>query len=376
MSSTHNPTASSQSFMNITNRNWDKLSSFQPKSQVLNQNQPVFHKTPNYNHYETFDSTPTKPANLQGRKIPSPEEFVKISSTHRWNSSVPTKEFKPQTLEVTTVPTTSPQILSGPTNIEEELTTQNLYKTELCRSFQETGNCRYGTKCQFAHGLSELRPVMRHPKYKTEVCKTFQTIGTCPYGKRCRFIHVPPTHQISNNQVFTKGAFIDEPFNSTNPNETPSLPVVSAFHVSPISALTVPSLVPSKPHTPPTETKPKTDRINTDDDNIPFQDDVVQDDDDDQKEFEDLNSSLFGTSAAFNYPYWGLNLQQVRGIAPSSDAFSTWSGIGKGGSLTGLSTLFTEPVHVSSFEPGCPNYPSERRLAIFQQICCAENATV
>jgi butyrate response factor 1 len=66
---------------------------------------------------------------------------------------------------------------------------QSLYKTELCRSFAETGTCRYGLKCQFAHGKEELRPVQRHPKYKTELCKTWASIGTCPYGTRCRFIH-------------------------------------------------------------------------------------------------------------------------------------------------------------------------------------------
>jgi len=73
--------------------------------------------------------------------------------------------------------------------IEEELSKQNLYKTELCRSFCETGSCRYGHKCQFAHGEHEVRPVMRHPKYKTEICKTFSNTGNCPYGNRCRFIH-------------------------------------------------------------------------------------------------------------------------------------------------------------------------------------------
>jgi hypothetical protein len=74
-------------------------------------------------------------------------------------------------------------------DIENELTKQNLYKTELCQSWMETGICRYGTKCQFAHGKDEQRPVIRHPKYKTEVCKTFSTTGQCPYGKRCRFVH-------------------------------------------------------------------------------------------------------------------------------------------------------------------------------------------
>jgi len=74
-------------------------------------------------------------------------------------------------------------------DIEEELTKQNLYKTELCQSWMETGSCRYGPKCQYAHGNDELRPVIRHPKYKTEICKTFSTTGHCSYGKRCRFIH-------------------------------------------------------------------------------------------------------------------------------------------------------------------------------------------
>jgi tristetraprolin/butyrate response factor 1 len=39
-----------------------------------------------------------------------------------------------------------------------------LYKTELCRSWEEKGTCRYGPKCQFAHGEEEIRKVSRHPK--------------------------------------------------------------------------------------------------------------------------------------------------------------------------------------------------------------------
>ncbi|MED6245321.1 hypothetical protein ATANTOWER_001616 [Ataeniobius toweri] len=63
------------------------------------------------------------------------------------------------------------------------------YKTELCRTFEESGTCKYGAKCQFAHGMDELRGLSRHPKYKTEPCRTFHTIGFCPYGARCHFIH-------------------------------------------------------------------------------------------------------------------------------------------------------------------------------------------
>lgn len=63
------------------------------------------------------------------------------------------------------------------------------YKTELCRSFQENGTCKYGDKCQFAHGHNELRNMMRHPRYKTELCRTFHAAGYCPYGPRCHFVH-------------------------------------------------------------------------------------------------------------------------------------------------------------------------------------------
>ncbi|KAF8446199.1 hypothetical protein L210DRAFT_3642460 [Boletus edulis BED1] len=75
---------------------------------------------------------------------------------------------------------------SGPSANNRKL---GLYKTELCRSWEEKGTCRYGAKCQFAHGEEELRSVARHPKYKTEICRTFWVSGACPYGKRCCFIH-------------------------------------------------------------------------------------------------------------------------------------------------------------------------------------------
>jgi len=67
------------------------------------------------------------------------------------------------------------------------------YKTELCRSYAETGQCRYGVKCQFAHGADELRPLARHPRYRTELCHSFHVNGFCPYGSRCNFIHSDAT---------------------------------------------------------------------------------------------------------------------------------------------------------------------------------------
>lgn len=75
----------------------------------------------------------------------------------------------------------------------------NLYKTEMCRSFEEVGFCKYGERCQFAHQESEIRRIDRHPRYKTETCRTFWEEGTCPYGKRCCFIHL----ERNNNTIDT-----------------------------------------------------------------------------------------------------------------------------------------------------------------------------
>ncbi|XP_075232845.1 tis11 zinc finger protein [Lycorma delicatula] len=78
---------------------------------------------------------------------------------------------------------------SDPTKAAALSVNTSRYKTELCRPFEESGSCKYGDKCQFAHGGHELRNLVRHPKYKTELCRTFHTVGFCPYGPRCHFIH-------------------------------------------------------------------------------------------------------------------------------------------------------------------------------------------
>ncbi|KAG0491156.1 hypothetical protein HPP92_008019 [Vanilla planifolia] len=73
--------------------------------------------------------------------------------------------------------------------VELEVYTQGMFKTELCNKWQESGECPYGEHCQFAHGIDELRPVIRHPRYKTELCRMVLVGDTCPYGHRCHFRH-------------------------------------------------------------------------------------------------------------------------------------------------------------------------------------------
>jgi len=91
---------------------------------------------------------------------------------------------------------TSPQALTpssrspgAPPCTPPAQTQTSRYKTEMCRTFEENGTCKYGEKCQFAHGTHEVRNVNRHPKYKTDLCRTYHSVGFCPYGPRCHFIH-------------------------------------------------------------------------------------------------------------------------------------------------------------------------------------------
>jgi butyrate response factor 1 len=68
-----------------------------------------------------------------------------------------------------------------------------LYKTNLCDTFEEFGECKYGDKCQYAHGKHELRakPVVVLPtSYKTVRCKKYWGKDSiCPYGTNCKFAH-------------------------------------------------------------------------------------------------------------------------------------------------------------------------------------------
>ncbi|KAL7641354.1 UNVERIFIED_CONTAM: hypothetical protein RMT77_008493 [Armadillidium vulgare] len=63
------------------------------------------------------------------------------------------------------------------------------YKTELCRSYQVHGYCKYGIRCNYAHGVTQIRIAYRHGKYKTRNCQSYHETGFCRYGARCSFIH-------------------------------------------------------------------------------------------------------------------------------------------------------------------------------------------
>ncbi|KAI6646770.1 Protein TIS11 isoform X10 [Oopsacas minuta] len=97
------------------------------------------------------------------------------------------------------------------------LQNQTRYKTEICRSYEESGICKYGDKCQFAHGQDEVRTTNRHPKYKTQMCRTFHSWGYCRYGPRCHFIH----NEDAETLDIARGLSPQSPSSPYSPNGSP-----------------------------------------------------------------------------------------------------------------------------------------------------------
>ncbi|CAD8152563.1 unnamed protein product [Paramecium pentaurelia] len=88
------------------------------------------------------------------------------------------------------------------------------FKTQLCRHFTQNGVCALAIRCQFAHGPQELRQNAQQPQsfpeqtiqtnaynkvqginpmivnYKTQLCKHFNPqTGQCKNGPTCTFAH-------------------------------------------------------------------------------------------------------------------------------------------------------------------------------------------
>lgn len=97
------------------------------------------------------------------------------------------------------------------------------YKTMLCKHFSSPKGCSFGEKCQFAHGMAELRsqggnnPMMggqmrpqqkRGPNpqnYKIVKCKYFERDGTCRYGTLCSFAHGDAELRKKSDNIMLQG---------------------------------------------------------------------------------------------------------------------------------------------------------------------------
>ncbi len=61
---------------------------------------------------------------------------------------------------------------------------------EVCRTFRNTGKCRFGDDCKFEHSAGEIIiPPRREARYPTEKCPRQAETGTCSRGRFCPFYH-------------------------------------------------------------------------------------------------------------------------------------------------------------------------------------------
>eukprot|EP00240_Pyramimonas_obovata_P005249 CAMPEP_0118935584 /NCGR_PEP_ID=MMETSP1169-20130426/15719_1 /TAXON_ID=36882 /ORGANISM="Pyramimonas obovata, Strain CCMP722" /LENGTH=409 /DNA_ID=CAMNT_0006878637 /DNA_START=505 /DNA_END=1731 /DNA_ORIENTATION=- len=76
------------------------------------------------------------------------------------------------------------------------------FRTRLCKYYSSRAPCAHGERCQFAHGVAELRVEAAieqqclPPGFKTRLCNNFLTRGSCPHSDCCHFAHGVPELRI------------------------------------------------------------------------------------------------------------------------------------------------------------------------------------
>lgn len=79
---------------------------------------------------------------------------------------------------------------------------EHLYKTEMCILMQETGKCRWGLHCKFAHTKTELRHRPRCAKFKTEPCHNYHDPEKeCRFGSKCQYYHDPSERRLPSGKL-------------------------------------------------------------------------------------------------------------------------------------------------------------------------------
>ena len=122
---------------------------------------------PRLNVSDDGSGTPSHPKNIINNRRRS-ESYAIYSTTTQ--NSLDESSYMDESYYYSQKPLQQHQLYPATLNVDKKIV---LLQTEMCRTFEETGNCKYRVKCQFAHDPSEIRNIPRHPRYKTEICKTF-----------------------------------------------------------------------------------------------------------------------------------------------------------------------------------------------------------
>ncbi|XP_047084205.1 putative zinc finger CCCH domain-containing protein 21 [Lolium rigidum] len=143
--------------------------------------------------YAAAPAPPLKPAEEAAARGGAPKSISIRSKCYLSQMNQPQGEAEAQRLRVRPPPPieeAAEDEAQGDGEVEVEAYRQGTHKTELCNKWEQ-GTCPYADRCRFAHGLHEMRPVIRHPRYKTLPCQMFVAASGCPYGHRCHFRHSP-----------------------------------------------------------------------------------------------------------------------------------------------------------------------------------------
>jgi len=103
------------------------------------------------------------------------------------------------------------------------------FKTEWCHYLLELAVCPFGNECTYAHSVSELRVIDRHPRHRTENCRDYCDEGYCPFGERCSFIHARESVEELHRQIFQSYQELAKIYNDCRPDIIITEDMIDAF---------------------------------------------------------------------------------------------------------------------------------------------------
>ncbi|XP_061346525.1 uncharacterized protein LOC133292166 [Gastrolobium bilobum] len=92
---------------------------------------------------------------------------------------------------------------------------KSVFKTDICRAWEESGNCRYNSKCQIAHG-KELHPsrLSMMSKYEAQTSKSPLSAGSRIHGPSSQSCGKSYAAAVSGKEVTTSEQASHEPHHS------------------------------------------------------------------------------------------------------------------------------------------------------------------
>ena len=107
-------------------------------------------------------------------------------------------------------------------------------KTELCKNWELYRNCYFKDNCSFAHGENELRVknVTSNQKYKTKICKAFTEKMWCQFGSRCQYRHISESPKLLSYNYLSNKLANTVLFEVSKDGEQDFTQIISNFYMT------------------------------------------------------------------------------------------------------------------------------------------------